>query len=194
MRIKYNVFLFIFFIQPSLHVYGAHPDLIQINRSRHNINQTGMLTLGSWALANLAGSGVMMAHESGEKKYFHQMNVYWNIVNIGIAGLGYFGSHPQPDSLSLAESLREQVNIEKILLFNTGLDLVYITVGIYLLDKQNADEQMKGYGRSLIVQGSFLLIFDAVLYLIHNKNNDRYFDIFEELSLSHNGISLRINF
>ena len=169
-------------------------DLVQLNKNRVSINQTAMITLGGWALLNVTGSGILMAHESGEKKYFHQMNMYWNIVNLGIAGLGYFGSHTESDSLSLAEAFRAQVNIEKILLLNAGLDLTYITTGLFLLEKRNADKRVKGYGRSLILQGSFLFIFDVALYLINNHNYDKYFDILEDLSLSHDGISLRIKF
>jgi len=104
------------------------------------------------------------------------------------------GSQEQPDSLSFAESVREQVNIEKILLLNAGLDIAYITAGLFLLEKQNADKKMKGYGRSVILQGSFLLAFDVIMYLMHNQNNQAYFDIIKNISISDKGISVKINF
>ena len=49
-----------------------------------------MLSLGSWASANIVGSGIGWARSySEENKYFHQMNVMWNLVNLGLAIPGY---------------------------------------------------------------------------------------------------------
>ena len=194
MRISYKIIGIIIILLILPDVSGAHPDLVQLNKTRIKINQIAMLTLGGWALINMTSSGLILPHASGEKKYFYQMNIYWNAVNLAIGGFGYFGSQEQPDSLSFAESVREQVNIEKILLLNAGLDIAYITAGLFLLEKQNADKKMKGYGRSVILQGSFLLAFDVIMYLMHNQNNQAYFDIIKNISISDKGISVKINF
>ncbi len=66
-------------------------DRLAFSQARYNHTRTLGLTLGGYALANLAVSGIAMGQTSGETKYIHQMNVYWNAVNLGIAGLGLLG-------------------------------------------------------------------------------------------------------
>ncbi len=41
-----------------------------------------MMTLGGWAIGNIAVSGFSLRNASGSNKHFHQMNVYWNAVNL----------------------------------------------------------------------------------------------------------------
>ena len=49
-----------------------------------------MLSLGSWASMNIVGSGIGWARSNSEEnKYFHQMNVMWSLVNLGLAIPGY---------------------------------------------------------------------------------------------------------
>ena len=53
-----------------------------------------------------------------------------------------------------------------------GLDLAYMVTGLLLRNnakKNNAEESMnKGYGNSLILQGGYLLFYDAI-FLINLK-------------------------
>ena len=55
------------------------------------------------------------------------------------------------------------------------------------------EDLFKGYGNSLILQGSFLLAFDAVAYYIHHNHGKKLL-AFEKVSLSSTqlGIGLRI--
>jgi hypothetical protein len=57
------------------------------NRERNAITRTNMLVLGGWGLGNMAGglAGVLTTPKGSEANYFHQMNIYWNVVNVGIA-------------------------------------------------------------------------------------------------------------
>ncbi|HAN38707.1 MAG TPA: hypothetical protein DCQ29_07365, partial [Chitinophagaceae bacterium] len=53
---------------------------------QQQLQRKGMYVLGSWALGNIAVSSLTANGVSGSNKAFHQMNVYWNVVNAGIAG------------------------------------------------------------------------------------------------------------
>ncbi len=130
---------------------------------------TGMYILGSWAVANIATGAYGWSQFGGDSKYFHQMNAFWNAVNLGIAGLAIHNNMPiDPLTIAYEEALAEARNIEKILLINSGLDVGYIGVGFLLKHLASGSDKrmnlMTGYGNSLILQGSFLLVFDLILY------------------------------
>lgn len=148
-------------------------DVSEAYQTDVRIRKTGMLVLGSWAVANIISGGVGRNQLSGEKAYFHEMNAIWNVVNLGIAGAGYYftvkGSMPN----ELTDQFNSQINFQKILLFNAGLDLAYIVGGFYLMERSKntakLPERLKGYGKSIILQGAFLFTFDVLMYTIHKN-------------------------
>jgi hypothetical protein len=147
---------------------SAQDSLKSFNYSRNRITTTGMTVLGSWAVANIGIGAVGWANSAGgSNKYFYQMDVLWNMVNLGAAIQGFTGAQKNKNKpFTAAESLKEQQKIEKIFLINGGLDIVYIGTGLFLKhrgDIRNSD-QLKGYGSSIILQGAFLLLFDGTMY------------------------------
>lgn len=104
------------------------------------------------------------------------MNALWNTVNLAIAGFGYYSSlQTDPAVLDLAGSLQKHQAFQKILLFNTGLDVGYIIGGLYLTERSKRPgvdgNRLKGFGNSIMVQGGFLFVFDLANYLIATKLN-----------------------
>lgn len=140
-------------------------DLEVINQTRLDYNQQGMLILGTWAVVNLILGAVASFRTSGQTQAFHQMNAYWNVVNLGIAAYGFWQAS-QVTVLNFWEVLLAQHQIEKVLLANAALDFGYIALGLYLIEKGRRLEKDKwlGFGKSIILQGAFLLLFDAILY------------------------------
>ena len=71
--------------------------------------------------------------------------------------------------------------------FNAGLDVADYVGGFYLLEKAKSDEEQanrwRGYGRSLLLQGGFLLAFDTVLYLVVRSQAESLNNIIEKLSV-----------
>ncbi|MGB3467942.1 MAG: hypothetical protein WBA74_21835 [Cyclobacteriaceae bacterium] len=169
--------------------------LESINSTRIDKTKTGMLILGGWAIGNMLTSPLLASRASGSAKYFHQMNGYWNIINLGIAGFGYYGLLRQdPSALSLAQSIAEQQKIENMLLFNTGLDVAYVIGGLYMYERaknvsKNAD-RLKGFGQSVMLQGGFLLVFDLIFYLTMNKHGKLIDGLIDNIQLTGNSISL----
>lgn len=169
----YLIFWFALFASPVL---SQEFSLDQFNANRNQINATAMLTLGGWAISNIAVNTAFYAGaKEDEHKYFYQMNAAWNVINLAIAGFGYYGSTNPDGGLSLYASLQEQAAIEKILLFNAGLDVAYIMTGFYLIERSKNSakysNQLKGYGKSLILQGGFLFAFDLVVYYLQHQNH-----------------------
>ncbi|HEX8428350.1 DUF6992 family protein [Hymenobacter sp.] len=147
-----------------------------INHSRELLAERGMAVLGAWALLNLLVSGYNI-NQSGvrtEATYFHQMNLGWNFVNVLLAVWGMLQAHPnQVAGLTLPDSLMAQFNFEKILLFNAGLDVAYLCIGSWLRARAatapKLPERLLGFGRSLWLQGAFLLLFDLSFYLVYHQ-------------------------
>lgn len=164
------------------------------NAQRVSIQQTGMQTLGLWALSNITIGTIAAFSTKSEEQAFWQMNAGWNIVNIGIAGIGYF-SQSMPTTFQA--TLHEQQSIETLLAFNAGLDIAYIIGGCYLREKAHTSEQserLRGFGNAIIIQGAFLLLFDAILYGVHAHHGSELPMIMNAINLRHNGIGLNINF
>jgi hypothetical protein len=140
-------------------------DLEEINQTRLVYNQQGMLILGTWAVVNLILGTLASFRTRGQSQAFHQMNAYWNVVNLGIAAYGFWQAR-QVAVLNFWEVLLAQQDIEKILLANAALDFGYISLGLYLIERGRRLEKDKwlGFGKSIVLQGAFLLLFDAILY------------------------------
>ncbi|GAB4021666.1 hypothetical protein GCM10028808_67230 [Spirosoma migulaei] len=154
------------------------PELREFSEQRIKHQKTLGLTLGSFALANIAVGAVAASQTSGETKYFHKMNVYWNLVNLGIAGAGLLGSRKRKaDGETLADAVRQHENMKQLLLINAGLDVAYVIGGGYLRERAESHpdkaDQLSGYGKSIMAQGGFLLAFDLVNYFIAKNRGDK---------------------
>jgi hypothetical protein len=164
----------------SRQVSAQHNFNDSIADSRNQIVRRSMVILGSWAVANIISGFSIGGATSEEAKYFWKMNAYWNFINLGLAGMGYLNAlKASAREYTFADNAEAQAAIEKIYLFNFGLDLAYIAGGFYLGERGNANvtlkssQQFKGYGASISAQGGFLLIMDGVLFLLHHGNTVR---------------------
>jgi hypothetical protein len=104
--------------------------------SRNHTTEKAMIVLGSWAALNIASGFIIAGQAQGEAKYFWRMNAYWNLVNGGLAVMGYLGARKAMlRKYDLAQNEKAQLSIEKLYSFNLGLDLAYIAGGFYLREK-----------------------------------------------------------
>jgi len=142
------------------------------HRSSLRNNQTAMWILGSWAAGNMLTGGLGMGRTEGSVKYFHQMNLMWNTVNMGIAAYGLL-SQASVSGISMQEAMAAHHKTENLFLLNSGLDLVYMAVGGYMIHRSRSGSSradlLLGYGRSVLLQGGFLLVFDTAFWLIQRN-------------------------
>nr|WP_294996781.1 hypothetical protein [uncultured Sediminibacterium sp.] len=170
-----------------------------IARERIKLVQNNMYVLGAWAGANIIQGTISASNTHGSEHFLHQMNAYWNTVNLAIAGVGLLGIRKQLKQQYNRESnLKAQYRLEKILLLNAGLDLAYISTGLYLKERGTRlnNDRNVGYGNSLLLQGGFLLIFDLIQYGQHHKNT-KWLEKQGgnlELGLGSNGLALNYRF
>ena len=186
------IFLFIFYA-----ALLSAQDIQTLDHNRAKIQKQGMIVLGTWATINLISSPLFSMRETAVKKHFHQMNGYWNAVNLLIATGGYVMTqeflHPE-----LSEVLLEQSKMEKILLFNAALDIGYMVGGAYLIERAKNDlkraEQLKGFGQSIILQGGFLFLFDIIMYRQMHRNHIEILNLTDNTVLSFSGSGITLFF
>ncbi|AFL84866.1 hypothetical protein Belba_2302 [Belliella baltica DSM 15883] len=190
------IVLFLLFAVSFVQAQDTPARLTEFNQVRIDYNKSGMIILGSWALGNIALGGFMAGRTSGETKAFHQMNIYWNTVNLAIAGFGYYAALNEIPSSEFWETMHAQNSIEKILLVNAALDLGYMAGGMYLLERGSRldKEQFKGFGKSVILQGAFLMSFDAIKYVFHNVHGKELPAIMNHIGVTPSGVGLLMNF
>jgi len=202
----------------SCHAFAQKDSLKTYNLARINTTSHGLEILGGWGLLSL-GSGAIMNWGTGSKtitvtvdgnqvpqrissispelKYFGQMNTVWGSVDFLTALLGYSGTQRLKNkNLSAAELLKQQERIEKIFKVNMYLDVVYLGAGAYLKlagDSRNSP-MMKGYGEAILVQGGFLLVFDALMYKAEKGNGTRLRNFLEKHPISFDGRRVGIIF
>jgi hypothetical protein len=130
----------------------------------------GMLALGFWALINILISSIKLTKSSRNKRYFFQMNIYWNIVNMIIAGGSlYFILSTDPAVRTLAETVEFHYWVLKLLYLSIGLDLAFLMLAAYLKERSlNSPkaEQYLGWGQSITLQALFLLVLDIALVVL----------------------------
>lgn len=168
--------------------------LDDFNLKKEKINKTGFLVLGSWSAANIIYGSIAASQTTGSTKYFNRMNAIWNGVTFGLAAFSYFTLKKEA-GLSYQQSLNKQATLEKIFLFNAGLDVAYVVGGFYIKERSSTSknpERLKGFGESIALQGGALLLFDAVMYSIHNKHGKQLYNMAGKVQLAstENGIGL----
>lgn len=185
----------------AVELYGQNTSQFNIKDAYQQdvkIRKTGMLILGSWAAVNMIAGGIGRSQLNGEKAYFHEMNLIWNVVNLGIAGAGYYFTLSGEMLSNSAELLESQVSFQKILLFNAGLDIAYVIGGFYLMERSKNTsknpERLKGYGKSVILQGGFLLLFDLILHGIHSNKTAQIPEFLSNLYITPQEFGLVLNF
>jgi hypothetical protein len=184
------VFLAIFLVSgpvfsqnnPSDSAQNTSNDSIQlplpesVAMERINITRNYMTALGAWGLVNVVQGSISATNTVGPEHYFHQMSSYFNAVNVGIAAVGFLGIKKQLLKINtLASEIQAQQKIQKILLINSALDVGYFGIGLLMRNSgiKNQNAKIQGYGGSIMLQGTFLLVYDLLQFTAHRKNGKR---------------------
>lgn len=172
-------------------------EMRQQNERRIQTNQVGMGVLMGWAGLNMAVGSAGFFTASGRRKYFHQMNAGWNIVNAALATGGLISAANEvPGSYGMVETVRQAEFIEKLLLFNAGLDVGYVAFGAFLRERGRRTDsaRLQGYGDSLFLQGGFLFAFDIAMFWIHHSNATQFYETIRPAVGPGAGLSLMFSF
>lgn len=151
------------------------PRELNAQRIRMNWGAVGLLT--GWTLANFVVGGLGWASaDDATWRAFHQMNVLFNLPILGTAVVSALVLREQdPARLTLQESLRRGLKLERALLVGMALDLVAIATGAWLWERglRKDSERLVGWGRSFMLQGLVLLGFDSTVFLLNTRYDAR---------------------
>lgn len=150
----------------------------EIAAEQLKLNMNGMFVLLIWAIGNII-VGLLLSNrsKSAEKKAFYIGNAAWNVVNIILAlGSIFLLSSINPEHEQLKELIYTFFNFEKIVVLNLGLDIAYIAIGSFLVErgKHTHKPAFVGYGQALWLQGGFLFLLDMIIYTINMYYNQKY--------------------
>jgi hypothetical protein len=163
-----------------LSILLAAPEWLATYRTREQLLGRGLGLLGAWALLNLVGSGYWLPRTDRRTvaHHFHFMSCCWGFINAILAAVGILRTHPgaPPAGFTAAEALHYQQQLVLIFQVNAALDIGYLLVGWWLVARATrpslnpiAPPRLLGYGRSVWVQGGFLLVFDAIMAWVMNR-------------------------
>jgi len=174
--------------------------LAAYNLHRISITRTGMKVLGSWGIVNIAGGAVTyFTTTQDEWKYFSEMNVLWGAVNTGIAAMSLAGIRREMAiKMDYQQSYGRYRANKKLYLINAGLDVIYIGAGIGLTayaQNTNKDQPIySGFGKSIAVQGIFLLLFDNIMFSANQLDNSKWFRLMNEIRFTGNSVGFNHSF
>lgn len=160
---------------PVVHAQDRAP-FDAFNTRRVQLSQRATWVLGGWATANLgAGLAVRSNTQRGsEAWHFGTMTMGWSAINLGIAVPGLLALRKEARTpMEIAEVLAAQRRTETLYLINTGLDLGYMGLGLWMQERglRTAGEdgaRLRGFGNAVLVQGAFLFAYDLVAYVAHS--------------------------
>ncbi len=146
-----------------------------------DINRKAMLILSAWAVLNFLTSSFWLFRSKGMNKYFHQMNIGWNLVNVAIVIFSLYGIEPNP-TITSQFLVEEQSFIERFLFLNIGLDCAYMALGWGMIQRslhlQKNPLRLRGFGKSLLIQGGFLFLFDLGYFSFHFVHGKGLWQVF----------------
>ena len=154
-------------------VAPGQDDVVSALEHQHRVRRDGSAVLGGWALVNLtAGAIGASTAVDPSVRAFHTGNALWNTVNLALAVPGLL---VPPRTADPGEALRRGRTLEKVYLFNAGLDAAYITAGALLVQRGNLLDQprLRGWGWALVVQGAFLALYDVGKYAAVDRADRR---------------------
>jgi len=151
---------------------------LEFEDSRQSINSFGMVLLVLWASLNILSGIFGWIFGKGPTRYFFQMNAFWNLVNLGLGLAGLFSAATDLSTLTQGQIISAYHDMQNLYILNAGLDVAYIAIAFLLLERAKYILKwrflLRGYGFSLIVQGSFLFVFDLIMFFIHKNYAELY--------------------
>lgn len=127
-------------------------------------NKKGMQILGGWSAINVVGNSALLLTNPSEKQIgFYSSNIAWNAVN----GILAFGGLRTLNRGKFKPNYEQK--LKRTFAVNTFIDVGYIAAGSALALHKNSSERMVGIGESIVLQGAFLLVFDAIMWRSNAK-------------------------
>lgn len=119
-----------------------------------------------WAVLSVI-CGALMQFTSDRGRGAGTQFFGWGIINLLIAWFGHRNTTSKYQALENPYDphvmQQEKVGLRRLLIINSGLDVLYILGGRNLAaQKSGRSPYLRGIGAGIIIQGAYLLIFDLL--------------------------------
>lgn len=129
-----------------------------------------MNILAGWGISSVATGSVLFFNNSEFLKAMGIQNMLFGIINCGIS---LWQKNLINEKINNGfDEKTEAENFQNLLKFAFFIDLITIGIGtgMYLY----GNEQIKGHGAGIFIQGFFLMAFDGVNFLISKNLSKRF--------------------
>ena len=126
------------------------------------------------ALSVFGGLGMLLLLDDPFLQGIGLQGVVWGVIDAGIAFFSQLGMRRKLVDMDAPNDVHvqreEAQRLRRLLFINSGLDVLYVAVGVGLIVTFGADSAFaRGNGIGVVVQGTFLLLFD----LFHGVRTSR---------------------
>lgn len=130
-------------------------------------HQRFLLLLGWGLLSTIAGSALQLNQKSFWKQFGIQA-LLWGVIDAALAIFGIIGADKKGKryvlgELGASDEQKEARSFYRILLINTCLDVGYIGLGVWLMQRFQARADRRGMGFGILIQGLWLFLFDGLV-------------------------------
>jgi hypothetical protein len=124
--------------------------------------------LKAWGLGSVVVGLVSLLSPAPRVRHAGLQALSWGAIDAALALIGQRSARrkaqrAQHGDLDRIAITREVRIFRRILLINSALDMGYVLGGLWLLRTADERQSRQGMGLGIIVQGLFLLIYDALL-------------------------------
>lgn len=134
----------------------------------YGYQQRRLSILLGWGVASAALGGIMQLFAQDFWKQFGLQALAWGAIDAALALVGIRSARNkerryEQKELGSADEKKEARTIRRVLLINAGLDALYILSGSWVIWRFQMHTDRQGMGVGILLQGAWLLVFDALL-------------------------------
>jgi len=130
-------------------------------------HQRFLLLLG-WGLLSVTTGFALQLNPKPFWKQFGIQALLWGAIDAALALFGIVSTDKKGERYALGElgttdEQKEARTFYRILLINTGLDVGYVGLGAWLMQRFKARADRRGMGLGILIQGLWLFLFDGLV-------------------------------
>ena len=134
----------------------------------YHYQQRRLSILLGWGVGSVVVGSSMQLIRQDFWKQFGLQALAWGAIDAALALVGIRSARNkerryEQKELGDADEKKEARTIRRILLINAGLDGLYILSGSWVIWRFQARSDRRGMGVGILLQGVWLLLFDALL-------------------------------
>ncbi len=134
----------------------------------YSYQQRRLSILLGWGIASVAVGSIMQLFAQDFWRQFGLQALAWGAIDAVLALVGIRSAQNkerryEKKELGSTDETKEARTIWRVLLINAGLDILYIVGGSWIIWRFQMQSDRQGIGGGILLQGAWLLLFDALL-------------------------------